>query len=110
MKNYPEVIPVFPLSGVIYFPNTNLPLNIFEQRYLDLVNDIYNKDKLMGMIQPQKNNNSFFKYLWISDVSNAGIFPSHTTHFFFAKSLIIYGAGKGIRTLDLLVGNETLYH
>ena len=61
MKSYPGVIPVFPLDGVIYFPKTNLPLNIFEQRYLDLVNDIYNKDKLMGMIQPQKNNNSFFK-------------------------------------------------
>ena len=34
MKNYPEIIPVFHLSGVIYFPKTNLPLNIFEQRYL----------------------------------------------------------------------------
>ena len=43
MKKFPEVIPVFPLSGVIYFPKTNLPLNIFEQRYLDLVNDAYNK-------------------------------------------------------------------
>ena len=47
IKNYPEIIPIFPLGGVIYFPKTNLPLNIFEQRYLDLVNDIYNKDKLM---------------------------------------------------------------
>ena len=37
MEKFPTVIPVFPLSGVIYFPNTNLPLNIFEQRYLDLV-------------------------------------------------------------------------
>ena len=35
MKKFPDVIPVFPLSGVIYFPKTNLPLNIFEQRYLD---------------------------------------------------------------------------
>ena len=41
MKSFPKVIPVFPLSGVIYFPKTNLPLNIFEQRYLDLVNDTY---------------------------------------------------------------------
>ena len=36
--------------------------------------------------------------------------PSQGTHFFFNKSVIIYGAGKGARTLDLLVGNETLYH
>ena len=45
MKSFPNVIPVFPLSGVIYFPKTNLPLNIFEQRYLDLVNDTYKNDK-----------------------------------------------------------------
>ena len=56
MKNFPDVIPVFPLSGVIYFPNTNLPLNIFEQRYLDLVSDVYKADKLMGMVQSKKNN------------------------------------------------------
>ena len=49
-----NIIPVFPLSGVIYFPNTNLPLNIFEERYLKLVNDTYRKDKLMGMVQSQK--------------------------------------------------------
>ena len=55
MKIFPKTIPIFPLSGVIYFPKTNLPLNIFEQRYLDLVNDTYNKDKLMGMVQSQKN-------------------------------------------------------
>jgi Lon protease-like protein len=50
MKKFPEIIPIFPLSGVIYFPKTNLPLNIFEKRYLDLVNDAYNKNKLMGMV------------------------------------------------------------
>ena len=54
MKKFPNIIPVFPLSGVIYFPNTNLPLNIFEERYLKLVNDTYGKDKLMGMVQSQK--------------------------------------------------------
>ena len=37
---FPDHIPIFPLSGVIYFPKTNLPLNIFEKRYLDLVNDV----------------------------------------------------------------------
>ena len=61
MKKFPEVIPVFPLSGVIYFPKTNLPLNIFEQRYLDLVNDAYNKDKLMGMVQSKKEGGPFMK-------------------------------------------------
>ena len=61
MKSFPNVIPVFPLSGVIYFPKTNLPLNIFEQRYLDLVNDTYKNDKLMGMVQSQRNGNQVYK-------------------------------------------------
>jgi len=61
MKSYPNIIPVFPLSGVIYFPKTNLPLNIFEQRYLNLVNDAYKKDKLMGMVQSKNENNSVYK-------------------------------------------------
>jgi Lon protease-like protein len=59
MKSFPEQIPIFPLSGVIYFPETNLPLNIFEQRYVDLVNDAFKKDKLMGMIQSKKNEEVF---------------------------------------------------
>ena len=61
MKHYPDVIPIFPLSGVIYFPKTNLPLNIFEQRYLDLINEAYNKDKLMGMVQTKRESNSVYK-------------------------------------------------
>ena len=54
MKKFPDIIPIFPLNGVIYFPKTNLPLNIFENRYLALVNDAYKKDKYMGMVQSKK--------------------------------------------------------
>ena len=70
MKTFPNTIPVFPLSGVIYFPKTNLPLNIFEQRYLDLVNDTYNKDKLMGMVQSQKDENKVYKVGCLGKISN----------------------------------------
>ena len=70
MKQLPSIIPIFPLSGVIYFPKTNLPLNIFEQRYLDLVNDTYNKDKLMGMVQSQKNDNSVYKVGCLGKISD----------------------------------------
>ena len=59
-KKFPKQIPIFPLSGVIYFPRTNLPLNIFEQRYLDLVNDAYNKDGLMGMVQSKKEGENVY--------------------------------------------------
>jgi Lon protease-like protein len=59
-KHFPKLIPVFPLSGVIYFPKTNLPLNIFEQRYLDLINDCLKNNKLLGMIQSKKNDGDVY--------------------------------------------------
>ena len=70
MKKFPNIIPVFPLSGVIYFPKTNLPLNIFEQRYLNLINDAYNKDKLMGMVQSKKKNNSVYEIGCLGKISD----------------------------------------
>ena len=70
MKKFPDVIPVFPLSGVIYFPKTNLPLNIFEQRYLDLVNDAFNKDKLMGMVQSKKENDAVYNVGCLGKISD----------------------------------------
>ena len=70
MKNYPDNNPVFPLSGVIYFPKTNLPLNIFEQRYLNLVNDAYNKDKLLGMVQSKKENNAVYDIGCLGKISD----------------------------------------
>ena len=70
MKKFPNVIPVFPLSGVIYFPKTNLPLNIFEQRYLDLVDDAYNKDKLMGMVQSKKEDNTVYDIGCLGKISD----------------------------------------
>ena len=70
MKKFPNIIPVFPLSGVIYFPKTNLPLNIFEQRYLNLINDAYKKDKLMGMVQSKKENNSVYEIGCLGKISD----------------------------------------
>ena len=70
MKSFPEIIPVFPLSGVIYFPKTNLPLNIFERRYLDLVNDTFKGDKLMGMVQSQKSGNEVYKVGCLGKISD----------------------------------------
>jgi len=70
MFKFPYTLPVFPLSGVIYFPKTNLPLNIFEQRYLDLVNDAYNKDKLMGMVQSKKEGESVYQVGCLGKISD----------------------------------------
>ena len=55
--NFPKIIPIFPLSDFIIFPETTVPLNIFEPRYIDLINDSMKKDKLIGMIQPKDSLN-----------------------------------------------------
>ena len=70
MKSFPNQIPIFPLSGVIYFPKTNLPLNIFEQRYLDLVNDSIRKDKLIGMIQNKRKDEGLYKVGCLGKISD----------------------------------------
>ena len=70
MKIYPEQIPIFPLSGVIYFPKTNLPLNIFEKRYLDLVDDAVKTNKLMGMIQSKKGGEDIYNVGCLGKISD----------------------------------------
>ena len=52
----PKIIPVFPLSNFIIFPDTTVPLNIFEPRYVEMINDSMKTNKLVGLIQPKKNN------------------------------------------------------
>jgi len=69
-KKFPKQIPVFPLSGVIYFPKTNLPLNIFEERYLELVNDSFRNNKLMGMVQSKKENSLVYKVGCLGKISD----------------------------------------
>ena len=52
----PKEIPVFPLGNFIIFPKTTVPLNIFEPRYLDMVNDAMKSNKMIGMIQPKTSD------------------------------------------------------
>ena len=55
--NLPKIIPIFPLSNFIIFPKTAVPLNIFEPRYLEMVNDSMKAEKLIGMVQPKTIKN-----------------------------------------------------
>ena len=52
MNKLPKIIPVFPLNNFIFFPKTSVPLNIFEPRYLEMVDDAMASNKLIGIIQP----------------------------------------------------------
>ena len=66
MKNLPKKIPVFPLSNFIIFPRTTVPLNIFEPRYIDMINDSMKSNKFIGMVQPKNkyNENSLVPELY----------------------------------------------
>ncbi|MDH3693470.1 MAG: LON peptidase substrate-binding domain-containing protein [Gammaproteobacteria bacterium] len=57
-EDLPEALPVFPLTGAILLPRAQLPLNIFEPRYLSMTLDALGKDRMIGMIQPRQNNES----------------------------------------------------
>ena len=71
MKKYdlPKKIPVFPLNNFIIFPKTTVPLNIFEPRYIDMINDAMKSNKFIGMIQPK---NLVDKNEEISDLHSTG--------------------------------------
>ena len=51
----PSIIPIFPLSNFIIFPNTTVPLNIFEPRYIEMIDDSMKSHRMIGMIQPKKS-------------------------------------------------------
>ena len=56
-KKLPKIISVFPLSNFIIFPNTSVPLNIFEPRYIEMINNSMKTNRIIGMIQPKKQKN-----------------------------------------------------
>ncbi len=56
-EELPKIIPLFPLSNFIIFPKTTVPLNIFEQRYIEMIDESMKTNKLIGMIQPKKMQN-----------------------------------------------------
>ncbi len=59
-QQIPNVIPLFPLDNVLLLPFGKLPLNIFEEKYINMALDSLKKDRMIGIIQPKNNNNEFF--------------------------------------------------
>ena len=55
IEDLPNKLPVFPLSNFIIFPKTTVPLNIFEPRYIQIINDAMKGDRIIGIIQPKKS-------------------------------------------------------
>ena len=63
MIKLPNIIPIFPLSNFIIFPHTTVPLNIFEPRYLEMINDCMKTNKIIGLIQPKIIKGTSIPYL-----------------------------------------------
>lgn len=59
-KNIPNSLPIFPLENVLLLPFGKLPLNIFEERYINMVMDSLQSHRMIGIIQPKNNNNELF--------------------------------------------------
>ena len=66
MKNevLPKIIPIFPLSNFIIFPQTTVPLNIFEPRYIEMIKDCLKTNKIIGLIQPKNIGINFIPELY----------------------------------------------
>ena len=56
IQEIPKKIPIFPLTGAVLFPDTQLPLNIFEPRYIQMIDDCMKSDRIIGVIQPKNNS------------------------------------------------------
>ena len=63
-EKLPNKIPIFPLSDFIFFPNTNVPLNIFEKRYIEMINDSMKSSRLIGIVQPKKKLKNSYDQLY----------------------------------------------
>ena len=101
----PKIIPVFPLSNFIIFPNTTVPLNIFEPRYVKMINDSMKTNKLIGLIQPKNNNiNSVINLHEIGCLGKITSFKdsSDGTYFIELKGLTRFKINKEIQ-------NDKLY-
>ena len=67
MINLPKIISIFPLSNFIIFPNTTVPLNIFESRYIEMIKDSMKTNQMIGLVQPKTTGNNS-----ISDLHEVG--------------------------------------
>jgi Lon protease-like protein len=78
-NDFPKHIPLFPLSGVLLLPKSRLPLNIFEPKYLKMIEDVLaTEHRFIGMIQPRPNKNTKDSNLKFNNVGCAGRLISFT--------------------------------
>src|SRR3977135_3331364 len=72
IADLPAVIPVFPLTGILLLPRTRQPLNIFEPRYLAMVDAAMDHNRVRGTVQPRKRGEDMAKKPALADVGCVG--------------------------------------
>ena len=102
LDNFSGIVPIFPLSTIVFFPNTLLPLHIFEQRYRDMLKDSLNSEKVivMGLLKPGWEEN-YYGNPDIYDVAGMGRIVSSETFNDGRSNIVLYGL-KRIKILDIL--------
>jgi Lon protease-like protein len=101
--NLPKKLAVFPLSNFIIFPKTTVPLNIFEPRYIDMINDSMRTNKLIGMIQPKLSKDSYNNNPQLHEIGCMGKITSFketedTRYLIELKGLIRFKVSKEIQS------------
>lgn len=102
LKNFSGTIPLFPLSTVVFFPNTLLPLHVFEPRYKQMVSDVINSEKIIGMalFKPGWQSN-YYGNPDVFDVVGMGRIVSSETFTDGRINIVLYGL-KRVRIVDIV--------
>ena len=111
--NLPKTIPIFPLSNFIIFPKTTVPLNIFEPRYIEMINDSMKSNKLIGMIQPK--NSLIIKRTILHDIGCLGKITSFKDtedgrYIIELKGLIRFKIIKEIKSSKIIENMKSIFN
>jgi uncharacterized protein len=102
LESFSGIIPLFPLSTVVFFPNTLLPLHIFEPRYKQMVNDVINTEKIIGMalLKPGWGDN-YYETPEIYDTVGMGRIVSSQSYGDGRINIVLYGL-KRVRIVEVV--------
>ncbi len=101
LDNFSGTVPVFPLSTIVFFPNTLLPLHIFEQRYRDMIKDAQESEKLiaMALLKPGWEK-EYFKNPGIFSIAGIGRIVTSETQADGKSNIVLYGL-KRVKIVEL---------
>ncbi len=113
-EELPKIIPLFPLSNFIIFPKTTVPLNIFEQRYIEMIDESMKTNKLIGMIQPKKMQNLQIKSPELHEIGCLGKITSFketndNRYIIELKGIVRFKILKELKTNKLFRESEVDY-